>query len=89
MGVSGGKAKKKKVQELASTGEGRVRTCSLGLAILLRPYNKLINAQCIYCLQQLDKEVTASDEHVLQACPPEKLFKLMFLNPGNRGPFSQ
>jgi len=48
-----------------------------------------MNAQCIYCLQQLDKEVTASDEHVLQACPPEKLFKLMFLNPGNRGPFSQ
>ncbi len=32
-----------------------------------------MNARCIYCLQQLDKEVTASDEHVLQACPPEKL----------------
>ena len=50
-----------------------MKTCSLGLAILLRPYKKLMNARCIYCLQQLDKEVTASDDHVLQAWPPEKL----------------
>lgn len=47
--------------------------CPLGLAIILRPYKKLMNARCIYCLQQLDIEVTASDEHVLQAWPPEKL----------------
>ena len=32
----------------------------------VKPYNVFVDIQCIYCLQQLGKEVRASDEHVLQ-----------------------